>query len=51
MKKLNIDVNNRIYTVFDIWFNGTVEEVERLERMFLCTRDIYAIIKNEQMFA
>ena len=31
MKKLNIDVNNRIYTVFDIWFNGTVEEVERLE--------------------
>ena len=33
MKKLNIDVNNRIYTVLDIWFNGTVEEVERLERM------------------
>ena len=33
MKKLNIDVNNRIYTVLDIWFNGTVEEVERLEGM------------------
>ena len=28
MKKLNIDVNNRIYTVLDIWFNGTVEEVK-----------------------
>ena len=33
MKKLNMDVNNRIYTVLDIWFNGTVEEVERLERI------------------
>jgi len=31
MKKLNIDINNRIYTVLDIWFNGTEEEVERLE--------------------
>ncbi len=31
MKKLNIDVNNRIYTVLDIWFNGTEEEVEQLE--------------------
>ena len=25
---MNIDVNNRIYTVLDIWFNGTVEEVK-----------------------
>lgn len=33
MKKLNMDVNNRIYTVLDIWFNRTVEEVERLERI------------------
>ena len=31
MKQLNIDINNRIYTVIDIWFNGTEEEVERLE--------------------
>lgn len=31
MKKLNIDINNRIYTVLDIWFNGTEDEVERLE--------------------
>ena len=33
MKKLNIDINNRIYTVLDIWFNGTEEEVERLEHI------------------
>ena len=33
MKKLNIDINNRIYTVLGIWFNGTEEDVERLERM------------------
>ena len=31
MKQLNIDINNRIYTMLDIWFNGTEEEVERLE--------------------
>ena len=31
MIQLNIDINNRIYTVFDIWFNGTEDEVERLE--------------------
>lgn len=31
MKQLNIDINNRIYTVIDIWFNGTENEVERLE--------------------
>ncbi len=30
MKKLNKDINNRIYTVLDIWFNGTEEETERL---------------------
>ena len=33
MKQLNIDINNRIYTVLDIWFNGTEEDVERLERI------------------
>ena len=33
MKQLNIDINNRIYTVLDIWFNGTEEEVERLEHI------------------
>ena len=31
MKQLNIDINNRIYTVLDIWFNGSENEVERLE--------------------
>ena len=33
MKQLNIDINNRIYTVLDIWINGTEEEVEQLEWM------------------
>lgn len=33
MKQLNMDINNRIYTVLDIWFNGTEEEVERLEHI------------------
>ena len=32
MKKLNIDINNRIYTMLTIRFNGTEKEVERLER-------------------
>ena len=32
MKVLNKDVNTRIYTVLSIWFNGTGEEVEKLER-------------------
>ena len=32
MKVLNKDVNNRFYTVLSIWFNGTEEDVERLER-------------------
>ena len=31
MKKMNIDIHNRIYTVLTVWFNGTEEEVERLE--------------------
>ena len=31
MKQLNIDINNRIYTMLDIWFNGIEDEVERLE--------------------
>ena len=33
MKKLNIDINNRIYSVLAIWFNGTEEDVERLEHI------------------
>lgn len=32
MKILNKDVNNRFYAVLSIWFNGTEEEVEKLER-------------------
>ncbi len=28
MKQLNIDVNNRFYTMLDIWFNGTEEDVK-----------------------
>ena len=32
MKILNKDVNNRFYTVLSIWFNGSVEDVEKLER-------------------
>ena len=31
MKQSNIDINNRIYMVLDIWFNGSENEVERLE--------------------
>lgn len=33
MKVLNKDVNNRIYTVLSIWFNGAGEDVEKLERV------------------
>ncbi|MBE6605983.1 MAG: hypothetical protein E7635_02975 [Ruminococcaceae bacterium] len=33
MKILNKDVNNRIYTVLSIWFNGAEEDVEKLERV------------------
>ena len=29
---LNRDVNNRIYSVLTVWFNGTDEETVRLER-------------------
>lgn len=32
MNVLNKDVNNRFYTVLSIWFNGSVEDVEKLER-------------------
>ena len=32
MEKLNKDINNRIYTLLTIWFNGTYEEGIRLER-------------------
>lgn len=32
MAKLNRDVNNRIYTLLTVWFNGTDEETDRLER-------------------
>ena len=31
MKRLNKDVNNRIYTVLAIWFNGKKEETEQLK--------------------
>ena len=32
MEKLNRDVNNRIYTVLAVLFNGTDEDITRLER-------------------
>lgn len=32
MRKLNIDINNRFYTLLTIWFNGTEEDAYRLER-------------------
>jgi len=32
MKKLNIDVNNRFYTLLSVWIYGTEEEVDCLER-------------------
>lgn len=32
MAKLNRDVNNRIYTLLTVWFNGTDDEIDRLER-------------------
>lgn len=32
MKILNKDVNNRLYTVLSIRFNGTEEDVEKLEK-------------------
>ena len=32
MKKLNKDINNRFYTMLDIWFNGTEKEAICLKR-------------------
>lgn len=32
MRKLNRDVNNRIYTVLAVWFNGTDADITHLER-------------------
>lgn len=32
MERLNRDVNNRFYTLLTIWFNGTDDELNRLER-------------------
>ena len=32
MRELNRDVNNRIYTVLTVCFNGTDEDINRLER-------------------
>ncbi|MDD6188531.1 MAG: hypothetical protein PUB32_03005 [Clostridiales bacterium] len=32
MKKLNRDINNRLYTLLFVWFNGTDVEVDRLAR-------------------
>ena len=38
MAKMNWDVNNRFYTLLNVWFNGTEEETERLE----CTLNFLA---------
>lgn len=38
MKKLNKDVNNRVYTLLTIWINGTDKEAEYLE----CTLNFLA---------
>ena len=32
MMRLNRKINNRFYTLLSVWFNGTDEEVNRLER-------------------
>jgi len=32
MTRLNRDINNRFYTLLTLWFYGTDEETERLER-------------------
>lgn len=32
MEMLNQDVNNRVYTLLTVWFNGTDDELESLER-------------------
>lgn len=31
MKILNMDINNRIYSLLSIYFNGSDQEIERLE--------------------
>lgn len=32
IEKLNRDVNNRVYTLLTVWFNGTDDELKSLER-------------------
>lgn len=32
MTKLNQEINNHLYTLLMIWFSGTEEEAENLER-------------------
>ena len=32
MKTLNIDINNRFYTLLTIWFNGTEDDTAKLEK-------------------
>ena len=48
MKQLNMDINNRIYTVLDIWFNGTEEEMERLERILNFLAKYYGNSWNQE---
>ena len=32
MRILNMDINNRFYTLLSLWFNGTEEDTAKLER-------------------
>lgn len=32
MRILNMDINNRFYTLLSLWFNGTEEDNAKLER-------------------
>ena len=32
MRMLNRDINNRLYTLLDIWLNGTEEDAVKLEK-------------------
>lgn len=41
MEKLNRDVNNRFYTLLTIWFYGTDDELERLERTLTFSARFY----------
>lgn len=42
MEKLNRDINNRLYTLLMIWFNGTEEEMKRLEHTLNFLAKFYA---------